>query len=106
MVDYTTRVILKLDFAKRGPAYKTAKIPTAEDIQEYGRQVAERADRAASIMRILAANGFTFSYVKKDICADSSRVEAQQVKKMLRSSGVEDWEYQIYLEYYRQWGIL
>lgn len=105
MVDYTTRVILSLDCHKQ-PPWPAFKPPAADDVEEYGRFIAERNHRVAAMMRILEQQGFAFKYKKGVVCADSSDTEAQAVKKLLRTNGFADYEYQIYLEYYRQWGIL
>lgn len=105
MVDYTTRVMFSLNCPKQQP-WSAFKPPAANDVEEYGRFIAERNQRVAAMMRILEKQGFIFKYIKGTICADSSEIEGQAVKKLLRTNGFADYEYQIYLEYYRRWGIL
>ncbi len=65
-----------------------------------------RAARAADLARALAAFGFTVRPEGRRLVAESDRVEALDAKRYLRSLGFADRDYQVFLEYVRQWGVL
>ncbi len=62
--------------------------------------------RAAELARALAARGFTVHLERRRFVADSTTVEAQEVKAYLRALGFDDREFRIRLEYLRRWGVL
>lgn len=62
--------------------------------------------RAAEMAAALAARGFSVRVARHRFVAESTVVEAQAAKAWLRARGFEDREYQVFLEYARQWGIL
>lgn len=62
--------------------------------------------RAAELATALAARGFLVRVERRRLVAESTAVEAQEAKAWLRARGFEDREYQVFLEYVRQWGIL
>ena len=63
-------------------------------------------ERAADVIRALAAWGFSLRRDGDRLVAESDRVEAQDAKRYLRSLGFRDREYQVFLEYVRAWGVL
>ncbi len=65
-----------------------------------------RAGRAADLVHALAAFGFAIRRERGAVVAESDRVEAQDAKRRLRALGFSDREYQVFLEYVRQWGTL
>jgi hypothetical protein len=64
------------------------------------------AQRAGDLAAALAALGFAVRREKTRLVADSTAVEAGEAKRALRARGFADAEYQVFLEYVRQWGIL
>lgn len=80
--------------------------PTPEVIRSIGRTMAVRAERVAAMMELMAAQGFSFESDKRAIYAYSNEVEAFQIKRDLIRAGFADYEFQIYLEYTRGWGML
>ncbi|WP_425060356.1 hypothetical protein SCACP_10470 [Sporomusa carbonis] len=106
MVNYTTRVILNLTDIGQAKTSLIGNEPRPEDVRYYGRVLSHRAERIAGMMEVLAAAGFTFTVKKDYIYADSEAVEAVAAKRMLAEQGFSDREYQIYLEYRRQWGVM
>lgn len=106
MVNYTTRVIINFkQLEQAGRQYLPAQ-PSPENLRAYGQGIAAAAERAAVMLEVLAAAGFSFTMKKDFIYADSETVEAVEAKRLLRQQGVSDREYQIYLEYRRQWGVM
>ena len=65
-----------------------------------------REPRAEAIARTLAARGFSVRRERRRLVADSTVVEAQEAKRALLACGFRDREFQVQLEYVRQWGIL
>ncbi len=65
-----------------------------------------RSPRADQIAGALAARGFSIRRERDRIVAESEAVEAQEAKRHLRSLGVPDREYRVFLEYVRRWGVL
>lgn len=62
--------------------------------------------RATELATALAARGFSVRVERHRFVAESTVVEAQDAKAWLRARGFEDREYQVFLEYVRQGGIL
>lgn len=106
MVNYTTRVIISLKDIEQVKKQAIGTQPSPESLRNYGKLAAAAAERAAAILEVLAAAGFTFTAKKDYIYADSEAVEAVAVKRLLTGHGIADKEYQIYLEYRRQWGVM
>ena len=107
MVNHITRVILRLiDDPVPYDLVAEADPLTADSVRAFGARLAGRAERVAAIMDVLAERGFTFTFAKDRILADSSEMEAQEAKRYLLSSGFEDTEFQVFLEYARKWGVL
>lgn len=93
MVTYITRIILPIE-----DEYKSCLL--AEQ------QGSPAAKRQASILELLAGCGFVFHRKKNKIIAESTAMEAQAAKSYLLEQGIEADEFQVYLEYTRQWGML
>ncbi|HWR42984.1 hypothetical protein [Sporomusa sp.] len=106
MVDYTTRIIISLKDIEQVKKQAIGIEPSPESLRHYGKTLAAAAERAAAMMEVLAAAGFTFTAKKDYIYADSESVEAVAARRLLADHGFADREYQIYLEYRRQWGVL
>lgn len=68
--------------------------------------VDSRSPRAEDLAAALGELGFAVRRERRRIVADSSEVEGQQAKARLRERGFEDREYQVFVEFVRQWGIL
>jgi hypothetical protein len=64
------------------------------------------APRAAALAGALAGFGFAVTRDRKRIVADSSTVGGREAKDLLRARGFADREYQVLVEYVRQWGFL
>lgn len=64
------------------------------------------AERAGALAGALAAFGFTVRREGGRLVAESDRIEAQEAKRHLRSLGLRDREFQVFLEYVRAWGVL
>jgi len=62
--------------------------------------------RAAEMASALAARGFSVRVERRRFVAESTTVEAQEAKAWLRARGFADREFEVFLEYVRQWGIL
>jgi len=65
-----------------------------------------REPRAEAIARTLAEQGFSVRRERRRLVADSTVVEAQDAKRALLARGFRDREFQVQLEYVRQWGVL
>jgi hypothetical protein len=65
-----------------------------------------RSPRAEALAAALAALGFEVRREARRVVADSTEVEGQVLKAQLRGRGFEDREYQVFVEFVRQWGIL
>jgi hypothetical protein len=65
-----------------------------------------REPRAEAIARTLAERGFSVRRERRRLVADSTVVEAQDAKRALLARGFRDREFQVQLEYVRQWGVL
>ncbi len=63
-------------------------------------------DRASDLAGALALRGFTVATASGRLVADSTTVEAGEVKGHLRSLGYADREYRVHVEYARRWGFL
>lgn len=77
-----------------------------ETVRQLGRIAADRAERVAAMMDLMAALNFDFEAGKNSICCYSNTVEAGEIKRMLLAAGFKDKEFQIVLEYTRGWGML
>ncbi len=62
--------------------------------------------RGLQLARVLERVGFVLRVHRRRIVAESPAVGAQEVKALLRAAGFQDREYQVFLEYVRQWGTL
>ena len=62
--------------------------------------------RAAEMAAALAERGFSVRLERRRFVAESATVEAKDAKTWLRARGFADREYQVFLEYVRQWGVL
>lgn len=107
VVTHLTRVGLTIapDPEVFAPLYQ-AGIPTADMVRELGKAMAERAERVAAMMDLMAARGFVFESAKQTIFGYSNQVEAFEIKRDLIAAGFKDREFQIVLEYTRGWGML
>jgi hypothetical protein len=65
-----------------------------------------RAARADALAGALADLGFAVRRERRGLVAHSAEVEGQAVKAYLRGRGFEDREFQVFVEFVRQWGIL
>lgn len=75
-------------------------------VRALGRLAAERAERVAAMMDLMAKWGFTFKAGKNVVYCYSNTIEAGEIKKVLLAEGFKDREFQIVLEYTRGWGML
>jgi hypothetical protein len=64
------------------------------------------AERTEAAVTALGAAGFAIRRTADGIVAESSKVEAQEAKRWLRALGLQDREFQVFLEYVRRWGVL
>ncbi|WP_242344271.1 hypothetical protein [Anaeromyxobacter terrae] len=64
------------------------------------------APRAGALADALAARGFSVRRERARIVAESVTVEAGDAKRQLLALGFRDREFQVFLEYVRQWGVL
>ena len=62
--------------------------------------------RAEELVRALAERGFSVRRERRRLVAESTVVEAQEAKRALLALGFRDREFQVFLEYVRQWGVL
>lgn len=85
MVNYTTRIIMKLT-GQEEPVPGRARVP--------------------AMMEILVQKDFTFTRSGDSILAESTSMEAQAAKQYLLRRGFRADEFQVFLEYTRQWGVL
>jgi hypothetical protein len=107
MVYHLTRITLALiDEENLYTDIRGVEPIDSRNVRKYGKRLADRAERVAAMMDLLAAQGFTFKAGKDCIYADSEEVEAQDAKRYLLESGFHDQEFQVYLEYMRKWGVL
>ncbi|HVP68001.1 MAG TPA: hypothetical protein VMT17_12125 [Anaeromyxobacteraceae bacterium] len=107
MVDHLTRVSMKLVepdplFAELGAKGS----PTPEGVLLAGDRLRDRTARVAAMMVALRARGFTFRLESTRVVAESTTVGAREVKHHLASLGFRGDEFQVRLEYVRQWGVL
>lgn len=107
LVNHTTRIILRVaaDKLPYENIYNNG-IPTPESVRDFGSFLLHRTERVASIMEFLADKGFSFKGEKGYIYADSNDIEAHEVKRLLSDSGFKDYEFQVFLEYERRWGMM
>jgi hypothetical protein len=64
------------------------------------------APRAEALARALSDRGFDVRRERRQVVADSTEIEGQDVKAYLRARGFEDREYQVFVEFVRKWGVL
>ncbi len=64
------------------------------------------APRAGALADALAARGFSVRRERARFVAESDAVEAGEAKRQLLALGFRDREFQVFLEYVRQWGVL
>lgn len=62
--------------------------------------------RAELLARTLEGLGFSVTRERGRIRAESASVEASSVKSALRERGLHDSEYQVVVEFARQWGVM
>ena len=62
--------------------------------------------RTAALADALAAQGFRVQIENGGFVADSSKVEARELKRRLRALGFQDGEYRVALWYERRWGTM
>ncbi len=105
MVEYTTCISMKVIDIKDTDSSEKKRVD-AESIRNLGSHLAKRSERVAVMMELLAVKGFAFTANKNTIFAVSRKVEAQEAKSYLLQKGFHDSEFQVYLEYTREWGIL
>ncbi|MBE3588916.1 MAG: hypothetical protein IMW93_10315, partial [Thermoanaerobacteraceae bacterium] len=100
MVNHKVTVFLNL--------YERVSLPEAvraEDVRRLGDMLKERHERVAAMMDLLQAEGFSCRAHRQAVILEGSRLEAYQVKELLQKHGFRPDEYEIKLEYTRQWGI-
>ena len=107
VVNHNTRVSLKLPPQWRpdnaispDPAFDRALVLA------YGSELQKRCERVIAMVDFLEKLGFRISTGKDCIDADSTDIEAGDVKRRLITAGFQDREFQIVLEYTRKWGML
>ena len=106
VVTHITRVALSLVPEAQILEALYSHLPTPAAVRAVGKIMADRTERVAAMMEMLAQRGFSFERDKQTIFAYSNMVEAYEVKRDLISAGFADREFQIYLEYTRGWGML
>lgn len=106
MVDYTTRVIINLKNIEQSSKKIIGILSTPEDLRNYGKTIGLLTDRIAGMLELLISCGFRITAKKDCIYADSDTLEAVAARRLLAEHGFADREYQIYLEYRRQWGVM
>lgn len=106
VVTHLTRVSLSLVPEAQVLREMYSHLPTPAAVKAVGKTLADRAERVAAMMELLAQLGFTFESDKQTVFAYSNTVEAYEVKRELIRAGFADREFQIYLEYTRGWGML
>lgn len=76
-------------------------------VDHLTRVTVDRASpRAEDMARALRRAGFAVQEEPGRIVADSSKVEAREVKALLRTLGFSDREYRVLVEFVRRWGIM
>lgn len=107
IVTYVTRVGLRLEMDPNILSTVMADYTVGpEMVKELGVKMAERTERVAAMMELLAAKGFIFEIEKQVVYACSNKVEAQEIKRYMLDAGFKDREFQLVLEYTRGWGML
>jgi len=107
IVTYVTRVGLKLELDPDVcSAVHSGNAVGPEMIRDLSAKMAERMERVAAIMELLATKGFIFEIDKQVVYACSNKVEAQEIKRCMLNAGFKDREFQVLLEYTRGWGML
>ena len=106
MVNYTTRVIISSKQIDKLKKELFAAAPTPDALRNYAAEVTKVSERMAVMLEVLTDNGFQIGTKKDCIYGDSEDVEALAARQLLAEQGFADNEYQIYLEYRRQWGVM
>lgn len=106
VVTHITRVALSLVPEAQVLEVLYSHLPTPAAVRAVGKMMADRTERVAAMMELLAEQGFSFERDKQTIFAYSNTIEAYEVKRDLIRAGFADREFQIYLEYTRGWGML
>lgn len=106
MVEYITHIIMEIIDKDKLDSNSDNKTIDSYKVRNFGHQLAERCERIAVMMEILAVHGFTFTATIESVIAKSTTVEAQDAKLYLLQKGFRDGEFQVYLEYTRKWGML
>ncbi len=105
MVNYVTRIIINI-FEIQALELLIGGQPTASGVYAYGEGVSKKIQRISAMLEILATADFKIKCKNNLIYADSELLEAWQVKNLLTQHGFVATEYQIYVEYQRQWGVM
>ncbi|MGB9803393.1 MAG: hypothetical protein ACPLRU_08535 [Desulfofundulus sp.] len=106
MVNYRVTIILRLWEVPTLEKIRNADMVRPEDMRRLGDFLKERLERVASIMELLQERGFYCRGTRQAVILEGSNMEAYQVKELLQEHGVQPHEYEIKLEYTRQWGIM
>jgi hypothetical protein len=107
MVNYITSITFNLDSKhdiRYGLSVNRSLQPDA--VRQLANVLTNRLERVAAMMDLLATQGFTFQAGKNCIEGYSDSVEAQDAKQYLQKHGFHDHEFQVRLEYVRQWGVM
>ena len=76
-------------------------------VDHLTRVTVDRASaHAEGIATTLRRAGFEVREEPGRFVADSSTVEAKEVKSLLRTSGFSDREYRVFVEFVRRWGVM
>ena len=106
-VDHLTRIILYLVDEPMPYDILTKDEPLSPvTVRRLASHLAQRLQRVAAMMELLAPRGFSFRQDKNCIYAESTEMEAQEAKRYLLANGFQDKEFQVWLEYTRKWGMM
>lgn len=103
MVNFTTNIKVPLSLEEAALFQDTGyidKLPFKEELPP------SEDSRRISLLKTLEKTGFNFKKAKLCMCAVSTEIEAQDIKEYLLREGFMDQEFQVYLEYSRQWGTI
>lgn len=75
-------------------------------VDHLTRVTVQDGPRSNGIVRALSELGFTAHEEGDRTFAESSTVEACEVKRHLRELGFEDRQYQVFVEFVRKWGVM
>ncbi|BDG07884.1 hypothetical protein [Anaeromyxobacter paludicola] len=65
-----------------------------------------RAARVEGLAAALGSAGFRLRRERRRLVAESADLGAADAKDLLRARGYADGEYQVFLEFVRQWGVM